>query len=149
MNNTLVYHIASHPLMKSLSDFAACNPNYLALIDAAVQGKKVTDLSPTHPAKQYCAFWNNLSLMDNCLLVLNNSRLVIPTLARLEILKKLHHSHSGIVKTKQLARSLSYWPTMSTEIEHMIHNCESCQLSRPSLYDHCLLYTSPSPRDRG
>ena len=56
VNNVLVQHVTSDPLMKSLSDFAACDPNYLAVIDAVVQGKKVTDLPPTHPAKQYRAF---------------------------------------------------------------------------------------------
>ena len=71
---------------------------------------------PTHPARQFKAFWNDLSVLDDVLLVLNDSRIVVPKSYRPQLLKKLHHSHSGIVNTKQLARNLYYCPGMSGEI---------------------------------
>ena len=142
-----------------------------------MQNKNINDLPPTHPARQYKAFWNDLSVLDEVLLFLNDSRIVVPKAFCPQLLEKLHHSHSGIVKTKQLARYLYYWPGMSGDIEKIISLCDKRQILRQSQHDEpqivpkaeapmhcvsidlfsfggheyvvCLLYTSPSPRDRG
>ena len=43
-------------------------------------------------------------------IVYKGERLVIPYSMRPEMLKILHTSHAGVVKTKQLARDRMYWP---------------------------------------
>ena len=86
-------------MMESLTDAAASDQNYLPVIDTILGGKKISNLPPSHPAKLYKSCWDNLSVADEILLVLNDSRIVVPKQARQFILDKLHFSHSGIVKT--------------------------------------------------
>ncbi len=38
----------------------------------------------------------------------------------------IHQSHLWIVKSKQRAREVFYWPGMSAEIEDMVRNCSKC-----------------------
>uniref|UniRef100_A0A8C5Q6Q9 Gypsy retrotransposon integrase-like protein 1 n=1 Tax=Leptobrachium leishanense TaxID=445787 RepID=A0A8C5Q6Q9_9ANUR len=42
------------------------------------------------------------------------------------MLKLIHQSHLGIVKNKQRAREVLYWPGMSSVIEQMVKNCGKC-----------------------
>ena len=116
INSALAGQLTSDPYLRPICDTAANDLHYLAIVEAIMQNKNVNDLPPTHPARQYKAFWNDLSVLDVVLLVLNDSRIVVPKSFRPLFLKKLHHSHSGIVKTKHLARNLYYWPGMSGEI---------------------------------
>ena len=51
---------------------------------------------------------------------------------RKEILNKVHVSHLGIVKCKQRARDVVFWPGMGKEIEEMIYKCDTCQEYRVS-----------------
>ena len=79
---------------------------------------------------------------DTCTLVIyDSSRLVIPTKSRRSILVSLHASHSGEVKSYTNARQLYYWPGMKNDITQFVRACQACQRL-------CLLYTSPSPRDK-
>lgn len=43
------------------------------------------------------------------------------------ILSKIHVSHLGIVKCKQRAKDVVFWPGMGKDIEEMISRCETCQ----------------------
>lgn len=45
---------------------------------------------------------------------------------RQHMLKLIHQSHLGIVKSKQRAREVLYWPGMSAEIEEVVKNCSKC-----------------------
>ena len=72
-------------------------------------------------------------MLDDTLLVLNDSRLVVPKECREKVLSNLHASHSGISKTRQLAKNLYYWPNMSVQVQQLIENCDDCQTLRPSL----------------
>jgi hypothetical protein len=63
--------------------------------------------------------------------IYKGERIVIPTSLRSEILKILHRSHTGIVKTKQRARDMVYWPGLNSQIEDMTNNCEACLKNRP------------------
>ena len=47
--------------------------------------------------------------------------MLIPTGAQDEILKELHRSHSGILKTYTTAAQLYYWPGMKNSIKQMSH----------------------------
>jgi len=56
---------------------------------------------------------------------------VISTAMRNKILNKVHVSHLGIVKCKQRARDVVFWPGMGKEIEEMVSKCDTCQASNP------------------
>ncbi|XP_033725165.1 uncharacterized protein K02A2.6-like [Pecten maximus] len=59
-------------------------------------------------------------------LLMRGSRLVIPSSMRAEILQKLHEGHQGIVKCRERAKNLVWWPGLSREIEDVVKNCSSC-----------------------
>ena len=65
-------------------------------------------------------------------LVLDGSRLVVPTHKRDAILALLHVGHSGIAKTYRPATQLYYWPKMKKDIERSIASCTPCQEQRQS-----------------
>lgn len=64
--------------------------------------------------------------------VLWGYRTIVPDKLRISVLRELHKSHVGIVKSKSLARSYFWWPKLDKDIEQLIKNCEPCQLTQAS-----------------
>lgn len=54
-------------------------------------------------------------------------RMIIPASSRQTVLKQLHCSHMGIVKTKSWARSYVWWPRID-DVEALCRACETCSL---------------------
>ena len=67
---------------------------------------------------------NELFIEDN--LLFYNTRLVVPESLRLDMLHLLHQGHFGIEKTRARARSVLFWPGLSTDIESYIKKCSNC-----------------------
>ena len=59
-------------------------------------------------------------------LLLRGSRIVIPTMLRLDILDQLHSGHQGITKCRARARQCVWWPGINTQIQDLIRNCPQC-----------------------
>ena len=135
VNQVIVHRIASDPLLQDLYDTASKDKVYKEIVKMIENDVSLTDLPPNHPARLYKNVWNDLSILDSTLLVYDDHRLVIPKLARPAILEKLHQSHSGITKTRQLAKNLYFWPHMSNDISQMVDSCELCQRLRPVNHD--------------
>ncbi|CAS00448.1 Protein CBG27554 [Caenorhabditis briggsae] len=55
-----------------------------------------------------------------------NDRIVIPSTLKARVLKMIHRDHPGIVRMKQLARSLVYWPSIDKDIENKVRSCDQC-----------------------
>lgn len=53
-------------------------------------------------------------------------RLVVPNNCREKILRELHDTHMGIVKTKSIARSYVWWAGLDEAVESMCRACEVC-----------------------
>ena len=53
-------------------------------------------------------------------------RVVIPNSMRSEMLQKLHESHLGMEKCRARARSVVYWPALSSDINEMVAKCSTC-----------------------
>lgn len=87
---------------------------------------------PTHVSEgELKSYWNRreeLTVEADC--VLWGLGVIIPTTLRPQVLKELHEEHLGIVRTKALARSHFWWPTLDTEIEAMVNSCPTCQKNR-------------------
>lgn len=64
--------------------------------------------------------------------VMRGHKVVIPEKLYEKVLKELHTSHLGIVKTKAEARSRFWFPGIDQALEKMIHSCEFCLQLRPS-----------------
>jgi hypothetical protein len=85
---------------------------------------------------------NNLSV-DEDLVYLDASRIVLPMKAVKPVLHDLHRSHSGVVKTYELAKSLYYWPGMWNDIRQVISQCTVCAKFGSSQQDNPR--TTPPP----
>lgn len=42
------------------------------------------------------------------------------------MLKKLHDSHQGVSKTKELAKQHVYWPGIMSDITNLVLTCPVC-----------------------
>lgn len=81
-----------------------------------------------------CPFWDSrseLAVLDG--VVYKGMRLDIPPSMQQSMLKLIHKSHLGIVKCKQRARKVLYWPGMNADIEQTVKNCGKCADFQKSL----------------
>ena len=63
-------------------------------------------------------------------LLFRDNRVVVPKVMRTDMLAKIHESHQGIVKSKQRARSILFWPGMNADVENVVSSCVTCQQFR-------------------
>ena len=56
--------------------------------------------------------------------------MIIPESMQKEMLQIVHESHMGMVRCKQLARDIMYWPGMNAQIEDIVTKCHICQTYR-------------------
>ena len=75
--------------------------------------------------KPYRNRFHELSCHQDCLMWGN--RVVVPNSFRERILQDLHEGHSGMVKTKAIARSYVWWPKLNQDIEDLCSSCSECQ----------------------
>ena len=76
-------------------------------------------------------YWNRrleLSLEGDC--VMWGVRVVVPRKLQEQVLQELHQTHSGISRTKAIARSYVWWPQIDYQVEKMIKSCTRCQMAR-------------------
>ena len=74
------------------------------------------------------------------LLVRNSEEIIIPELARTEVLQELHATHLSSDGMKRLARGKFHWYGMGKEIEKLAKECKSCQengRSKPNIPGRC------------
>ena len=90
------------------------------------EGEISKELSP------YFKCRNELTIEQNC--ILRGIRVVIPEKLQGEVLRELHAFHEGVVKMKSRARGYCWWPSIDSDIESMLADCESCRnvLSAPA-----------------
>ena len=72
------------------------------------------------------AIRNELTVSDNDIL-LRDTRLVIPTALRSQVIQLAHEGHQGITKTKALLRSKVWFPGMDRDTETVVQRCVPCQ----------------------
>ena len=65
-------------------------------------------------------------------LLFKSDKLIVPLQLRPEMLEKIHESHLGVVKCKERARDVLYWPGMSAQIEQVVAQCAACNEHRSS-----------------
>ncbi|XP_065941318.1 retrovirus-related Pol polyprotein from transposon 297 [Magallana gigas] len=78
-------------------------------------------------------FWNyrgEITVLNG--LLYKGQSVMIPSSLQRQMLTKLHEPHLGIVKTKQRARNIIFWPNMNFDIEQLIQSCGVCNSFRKS-----------------
>ena len=73
--------------------------------------------------RQYWSCKHEISYIDD--LLFKSHKLIVPQCLRKEMFELIHESHQGIVKCKQRARGVLFWPVMSTQIER-VSKCPVC-----------------------
>lgn len=101
----------------------------LSKVFTAVQSGHFDGLSNKQQFQPYLSRIDELSIEYGVLLW--GYRVIIPIKLRPKMLRTVHASHFGIVKTKSLARSFMWWPGIDADIERMIKGCSSCLSVRP------------------
>ena len=112
------------PILEKLRAQAKNDPMYQELVEAIKSGKVPRSLSC------YEKILPRLSLNGG--LVMFDARIVIPSVARKEVLKRLHASHQGINRTMKRARQSVYWPGISSDVRSTVEACRECQIYLPS-----------------
>lgn len=87
--------------------------------------------------KLYYKLKENIYLSNGILFL--NSKMIVPSALRKEMLQLLHEPHFGIEKTKQRARQIFYWPNMTLDIESFVKCCEICQVNRKAQQKEILI----------
>jgi hypothetical protein len=77
--------------------------------------------------KPYYEARNILKLKGNVIRKSPLNQIVIPESIRIRILKLVHKSHQGIVRTKARLRRHFWWPNVNQNIEEFIAECSNCQ----------------------
>ncbi|XP_031343921.1 uncharacterized protein K02A2.6-like [Photinus pyralis] len=80
--------------------------------------------------KPYYIRRDQITIEDN--LLMWGHRLIIPSRCRKEVLKEIHSTHMGIVKSKSLTRSFVWWPSCDKNVEEFCKNCLACSKHRNS-----------------
>ena len=78
--------------------------------------------------KPYRQRKDEITAEGNCLLW--GSRVVIPTKLRERVLEELHDGHPGVVRMKQAAHGILWWPGIDKQIENTVKGCDACQQYR-------------------
>ena len=105
------------------------------------------ELPRDHPAQNLKQVWDSIGRikMPNGeeMLILDSSRLFIPSGARQEVLETLHIAHLGMAKMSFAARVHFFWPHMRRDIERLVQSCKACQVFSPSMLQHGEFPTRP------
>ena len=116
--------------LRDLRKTAGDDPQYQRLKHYIVLGfPKHRHQLPTD-CRRYWNIHTQLSIENN--LILLGCRLLIPTEMRRDVLSQLHDSHQGMIRTKERARLIVYWPGMDNDIDNIILSCKTCQDALPS-----------------
>ena len=119
------------PNMEWIRDAAKRDNTYQELL-ATIRGgfpDKICDTSGV--VRPYFGVRNDLS-EHNGLAILNSCRIVVPTILRKEVLKRLHVSHQGIERTLRRARETVYWPGITADVINTVASCHPCSEQLPS-----------------
>ena len=76
-------------------------------------------------------------------ILLKESRILIPSSMRIEILDNIHEGHQGITKCCKPAKSSVWWLGLSREIQDLVQQCGVCALHKENKPE--LLIATPLP----
>ena len=111
-----------------LKQHTATDEQLQLLADIVAKGWPEKRRAVPHSIRAYWNYRDEIAYIEG--LMYRGSRIIIPSALRRDMLNKLHEPHLGIVKTKQRARSVIFWPNMNQDIERLIEKCDICNKHR-------------------
>ena len=115
-------------VIKHIQDECKKDATMLELKKLIVKGWPVNVHHMNTRIQQYYAHKNDLTTEND--LIFKDNRVVIPSKLQPNILERLHETHMGATKSKQLARDTVFWPGINQQIVDRVARCALCQDSR-------------------
>ena len=81
------------------------------------------DVRPFFPVR------HELHVRRDSVVLRGTDRVVVPAALTERYLQLAHRAHDGIVRTKQLLRSLCWWPGFDRAVTDLVKTCDQCQRS--------------------
>ena len=113
----------SDPKLKAICDATEKDPTMTKLRDTIRHGWPEQRSETPQELRVYWNFREELSEAQG--IILKGDKIVIPVSLRKEMLDKIHSSHLGMVKCKQRAKDVLFWPGMGKDIEDRISQCDT------------------------
>jgi hypothetical protein len=111
--------------------------------------QQVKELPIGSGPREYLLVWEELSLLQSKdgdkLIVLDGSRVVLPHGSINRVLRLLHLTHQGEVRTRAAARARFYFHNMDKAVASMVSACSLCQVHRSSQQKATLLEEENPP----
>jgi hypothetical protein len=86
------------PLLHSIYNAAVSDPVYQSIVTTIKRGKSVAKLQKGHPRKNYKSVWDKILVLDDAILVIDATQIVVPIKLRHQILQ---HTEGGwLIKPK-------------------------------------------------
>ena len=79
--------------------------------------------------KPFFQIRHELPVRADDVILRGSDRAVVPSVLKPDYLSLAHRAHDGVVRTKQLLRSLAWWPGMDKDVEATVLACNHCQAS--------------------
>ncbi|XP_041355324.1 uncharacterized protein LOC121372952 [Gigantopelta aegis] len=106
-------------------EFQQKTSNELHELYAIIQsGWPDTKQQVPHAVRQFWDARDELAVLDG--VIYRVMRIVVPPTMRTAMLNLIHETYMGIVKTKQRAREILYWPSRTAQIEEKVSDCAIC-----------------------
>ena len=117
---------ASERRLKEIAEEQLNDPVCVEIAQYCDQGwPDKSDLSA--PLKQYYQLSSEISVVNG--LLMRNSRIIIRTKLREEVLAQIHAGHQGLNRCRERARQSVWWLGLSKEIQNLVENCQKCPLT--------------------
>lgn len=118
-------HLPMSPDMyKKFQSSTAEDPVMIKLQDAVLDGWPATKAELPTDIRPYWNHRDEISCIDG--LLFKGHKVIVPHQLKSQMLEKIHESHLGIVKCKQRARDILFWPGMASQIEDKVSQCTIC-----------------------
>ena len=117
------------PRIGKLAEVRHEDTDYRMMVHHVEQQTEHRNLEENSELKKIGTIMRELGLYEcqngKKLVIRNSQEIIIPNLARKEMLRELHSTHLSVQGMKRLARKKFWWPTKDLEQEY--ETCEACK----------------------
>lgn len=135
---------ASYGKREEIRRATSSDPTLQSAIVYTLTGWPKYDRDVPETLKSLYAHRASLSVTDGLLTF--QSRIVIPSSLRPEILDRIHDGHQGITKCLERARLGVWWPGITADVKRIVSLCSHCASLKPSQRKEPLM---PTPLPQG
>ena len=105
------------------------DPVLQQLRDIISRGWPASAKSCPPDVKPFFTIRHELQVRGDSVVLRGPDRVVVPSSLRHDYVSIAHRAHDGIVRTKQLIRSLAWWPGVDRDVTAAVLACDHCQAS--------------------